>query len=98
MELKPGTISPNDLSRSMAQAMEDALRHHWPLVMGDRPIPFDNRFLQLLFVAIAQGVVRHLEENPEAFKVRVDVPLGGGTAVGEVIHIETTGVSPAALE
>jgi hypothetical protein len=97
MALKPGTISPLDLSSSMAQAMEDAFRHHWPLVMADMPIPFDSRFLQLLFVAIAQGVVRHLEENPEAFKVRVEAPLGG-TFSGEVIRVETVGVQPAALE
>lgn len=85
MVLKPGTIS--DFSHSMAQAMEDAFHAHWTPIMGDRPIPIDSRHLRLLFVAIAQGVVAHLQAHPEAFQVEVDLPDAGGTADGEVTEI-----------
>ena len=95
MALKPGQVPASGTSESMAEAMEDALRRHWPLVMGEGRIPFDDRFLKLFFVAIAQGVVRHLEENPLSFKVQVNVS-GDGRATGEVFDIETNGVDPAA--
>ena len=72
----------------MAQAMEDALRHHWPLEMGDRSVPIDPLHLRLLFVAIAQGVVKHLQEHPDAFKVRVETDTEGGVAFGELTEIQ----------
>jgi hypothetical protein len=95
MALKPGQVSASDFSESMAEAMEDALRRHWPIAMPGRAIPFDERFLKLFFVAIAQGVVRHLEENPLSFNVEVNVP-DHGRVTGKVFDIETNGVDPAA--
>lgn len=97
MELKPGTLRPDDLSRSMAQAMKEAWQFYWPRVMPQRSDPLYGPFLDVLFVAIAQGVCRHLRENPTAFNVEVDAPSGGGRADGEVVNIETTGVRPGPL-
>lgn len=96
MPLKPGKVEPaTDFSGSMAEAMEDALRRHWPDVMPSSTIPFDDRFLKLFFVAIAQGVVNHLEEHPQSFKVEVTVPDHTGVT-GDVYDIETDGVDPPA--
>lgn len=90
MELKPGTISPHDLSRSMAAAMDYAFRNQWSRFMGGRPIPFGNSFLELLFVAVAQGVVRHMVENPDAFKVMIETLR----VEDHVERIDATGVIP----
>lgn len=96
MPLKPGKVVPvTDYTESMAAAMEDALRRHWPDVMPSTFIPFDGRFLKLFFVAIAQGVVRHLEENPRSFNVEATV-RDHDRATGEVSEIETDGVDPSA--
>jgi hypothetical protein len=85
MPLKAGTI--NDLSNSMAQAMEDAFVAAWPNVMGEQELPANRQQMRLMFVAVAHGVVQHLKGNPNAFKVEVTLP-GGGTATGTVKTIE----------
>lgn len=85
MPLKAGTT--NNLSNSMAEAMEDAFVVAWPNVMGEQELPANRQQMRLMFVAVAQGVVEHLKENPTAFKVQVRLP-GEGTATGEVTAIE----------
>lgn len=85
MPLKAGTIS--DLSNSMAQAMEDAFVAAWPNVMGEQELPANRQQMRLMFVAVAQGVVQHLKDNPNAFKVQVSLS-GGAIANGEVKTIE----------
>lgn len=85
MALKAGTIF--DLGDSMAQAMEDAFVAQWPFVMGDRELPGDRQQMQLMFVAVAQGMIEHLKSNPDAFKVEVTLS-GDDTATGEVTAIE----------
>jgi hypothetical protein len=67
MALKPGTI--NDYDSSMAQAMEEAFLAEWKNAMGDADLPEPNNQMRLMFVAVAQGVVRHLHENPDAFRI-----------------------------
>jgi hypothetical protein len=56
---------------SMAKAMEDAFLAEWPIAMGDQPTPEVNEQMRLLFVAIAKGVVKHLEEQQTAFEVTI---------------------------
>lgn len=85
MPLKAGTV--NDLSNSMAQAIATAFADQWPLVMGDRELPANNPQTQLLFVAIARGVITHLVQNPEAFQVEVTI-TDATTAEGEVTQIQ----------
>jgi hypothetical protein len=64
MALKAGTV--DDFEDSMAEAIENALKVEWAVV---KEIAFpttgeDDR--RLLFVAIAQGIVRYLKDNAEA--------------------------------
>lgn len=87
MALKAGSLQ--NLSNSMAKAMENAFIQQWPIIMGDQEPPADRQQLQLMFVAIAQGVVAHLQANPEAFEVEVTLP-NGNTATGAVTAIEVT--------
>jgi hypothetical protein len=55
-----------EFTDSMAEAMENALAAEW-LRLRNRPLPALGREdRRLLFVAIAQGVVRHLRDNAEA--------------------------------
>jgi hypothetical protein len=81
MPLKAGTkkIGPigheNQYAGSMAAAMEHAFMEEWPIIMGsDAPAPNDH--MRLLFIAVAQGVVRHLKSNENS--ITVNVPSGGG--------------------
>ncbi|ULQ53239.1 hypothetical protein [Flavihumibacter fluvii] len=67
MPLKPGTIS--DFDSSMAKSMEEAFLAEWKNAMGDADAPEPNNQMRLLFVAIAQGLVKHLHENPDAFRI-----------------------------
>ncbi len=99
MALKAGTIpDPNDpeapsledsLEGSMAKAMEQAFVMLWSNVMGEQDVPLDRQQMQLMFVAVAQGVVEHLKENATAFKVQVTFSPGETTAEGTVTEIET---------
>lgn len=67
--IKAGTVT--DFANSMAAAMEHALIQEFKNVKGeDMPLkPDQDR--HLLFVAIAQGVVRYLKDNMDAFTVEV---------------------------
>jgi hypothetical protein len=92
MALKAGSLSLQSLSNSMAQAMENAFIQQWPVVMVDRepPKPEELQQMQLMFVAIAQGVISHLMEHPKSFKVEVTLPSGFNetTASGTVTEIK----------
>ena len=69
--LKAGTSE--DFEGSMAQAMEVAFAKEWGPNMGGVPPPTAQQMLRKVFSAIAQGVVRHLFENPGAFRVAITV-------------------------
>jgi len=97
MPLNPGTnYNPADFTpstinwASMAAAMEYAFKIEWPKVMGDAPAPEKPEELnqmRLLFAAIAQGVVKYLQEHPTDFKVTV-TDTGTGTDTGTVTQID----------
>lgn len=56
----------------MAEAIEASFKEAWPTLMGDLPLPESNDQSKLMFIAVAQGVVKHLVAHPEAFKVTVN--------------------------
>ena len=76
MALKPGTL--DDMVRSMAEAMEQVFRTELPVVVPGADAGRGEAERRLLFVAVAQGVVRHLAANPDAFKVQVSLTNGAG--------------------
>ena len=68
-KIKPGTVA--DFADSMAEAMENALRQEYQAVK-DTPMPeTPDQDRHMLFVAIAQGVVRHLIDNLSALEIAV---------------------------
>ena len=69
MELKAGTSK--NLTGSMAEDIQEAFLNTWPTLMGDVPKPAPSDQMKLLFIAVAQGVVKHLKEHPDAFKITV---------------------------
>lgn len=76
---------PADFAGTMAEAIEDAL---WALLAPDRRFnKNDNspeaRDRRMLFVAIAQGVCGHLQQNAAAFTVTHTT----GTAVTHQVQI-----------
>ena len=76
MALKAGTLQDTifDDVMTMVGEMEKAFREDWPEVMNEAELPDElDPQMKLVFVAIAKGVVRHLENNADAFKISVDV-------------------------
>jgi hypothetical protein len=64
-DLKAGTVAnPNDFAASMAQYMEEAMKVEWQAVKG-YPLPagVGEADRKILFAAVAQGVLRYLEDN-----------------------------------
>lgn len=91
MRLKAGTkatvipsATEDNYSASMAEAMEAAFNSEWKNVMGDATKPQPSDQMQLLFISIARGIVKHLYDNHEAFTVKVDPNTGYGTVNGIV--------------
>ena len=84
MALKPGTTKniPGVFAQSMAEEMEKA----FGVELGNSG--FSDRHLRMIFAAVSQGVVRHLQQNPDAFKVEVELPGGQGKAHGKVNEIQ----------
>jgi hypothetical protein len=67
MALKAGTVA--DFEDSLAEAMEKAMEIAWPKVKG-QPLPeVGQEDRRLLFVAIAQGILRYLQDNTDALIV-----------------------------
>ena len=58
--------------------------------MGGMAFPGPSSEMRLLFAAVAQGVVRYLKDNANAFEIKVTVP--GGPTVNAKVTITTTGV------
>ena len=77
----------------MAEAMENAMKIEYKAANDDKEMPSmgaDDR--KILFAAIAQGVVRHLKDNLDAFKVDTTLTgLGGGSADSSIDSLTTEG-------
>lgn len=88
-KLKAGTTG--DLENSMAEAMVTAFQTEWAKIMDeDQPPPDFTPQMKLMFIAIAQGVVKHLVDNAGAIKVNVNnTTLSGNTTT----HKHSTSVS-----
>ena len=84
MPLKAGTKAPvaNGYNNSMAAAMEKAFMEQWPYVMDDADLPASSDQMKLMFIAIAQGVIKHLKQNSASMKVRVTFNIGNTTHIG----------------
>lgn len=67
MALKAGSTA--DFGNSMAEAMQKA----WDSVRGETPT---SEQVKLLFIAIANGVVEHLKNNPDSFIINIETPEG----------------------
>jgi hypothetical protein len=85
MKIKAGKI--NDLSNSLAADIENAFMKEWGNVMKDEngnslPTPNSNKQMQLLFIAVAQGVVKHLKMHQDSIVI---THVGH---IGETYHTE----------
>lgn len=67
MSLKAGSSA--DFGNSMAEAIQKA----WDSVRGDTPT---SEQMKLLFIAIANGVIEHLKNNPDSFVFSIESPDG----------------------
>lgn len=83
MPLKAGSLTGTGYTDSMASAMETAFKNEWPTLMGDTPLPASNDQMKLMFIAIAQGVITHLQLHCDAFAVKIT----NGYAVGDTGNV-----------
>jgi hypothetical protein len=87
MKLKAGTLTNqnlNEFSNSMASAMMHAMEKEYEAVKNVELPSIGREDMKIMFSAIAQGVIRHLRDNPDAFKI-------SGADTTETIQIETQG-------
>ncbi len=75
---------------SMAEAMEKAFEAEWPIIMETEK-PKKSKHLQLMFIAVAQGVVKHLRDNISAITVEVPKISTSGTEDEPLKNVETEG-------
>ena len=73
----------------MADAMMEAFKKEYPNFIGG-PAPDDTKQMKLLFVAVAQGMVRHLVANKDAFRINVQ-NNSSHAHNANISNIETTG-------
>lgn len=71
MPIKAGTVS--DFNNSMAAAMEAALKLEYQAVKGEAMPGMGEADRRMLLCAIAQGVVRYLKDNLDAFEISTEV-------------------------
>lgn len=83
MALKPGTYG--NLGGSMAGAIQTAFNAHFKEIVGKDP-PISNKQIELLCIAVAEGVINHLKAHPEAFKIKTTI--GGSETYEAVVTIE----------
>lgn len=88
MALKAGTMTSTDSDaflNSMAEAMIKAMEKEWKVVKG-KPLPSAGREdMKLMFIAISQGVVKHLKNNQSSFHIF-------SAGVNQSVTIDTEGV------
>lgn len=71
MKLKAGTLDDNKFSGSMAEAIEKAFEDVWEEHYKTHLNKETEKDRRVLFVAIAQGVIRYLKANEDAFSIEI---------------------------
>lgn len=84
MAIKAGTRF--EFEGSMAEAIEKAFFREWKNYVGEQSTPQSHKYLRLMFIAIAQGVVAHLKKNEDA----ITVEYGGSTLDADINISGTT--------
>ena len=82
MSLNPGKFNTGSYNGSMAEAIEKAFIEIWPSIMNSPAPPVSNE-MKLLFIAVAQGVVKHLQDNADAFNITANTS-GNHTHTGKL--------------
>lgn len=86
MALKGGHVS--DFDGSLAASIEQALADEWQAVKG-QALPGDGRDdRRMLFVAIAQGVLRYLKAHQNDMLGSITLDPGGGPVANAVTALE----------
>jgi hypothetical protein len=88
--LKPGRVSAPNFAASMAEAMDKAFLQEWRAVKGTALSGLGEEDRRILLVAIAQGVVAHLQQHAGAIRVEVSVTNTQGE--GRAVEISTEGL------
>jgi hypothetical protein len=76
-QLKAGSI--DDMANSMAEAIDNAMQAAWPAANNGQSLPDQGkRDRQVLFVAIANGVLGYLQNNLAALETTTVQDQPGG--------------------
>lgn len=95
MSLYPGgrengqySVSDTAMAQSMAKLMEDEFAAVYQAVKGSPPPADPHHDLRLLFVAVARGVLRYLNENENGNIVTQKLGLIGQLQVFLAVNLE----------
>lgn len=79
-QLYGGTLADYDTVENMAKEIEDAYLAVRQSAGITDPLPSGSNAqdMRMMFIAIATGVITHLQKNPTAFAVQVDSTLFTG--------------------
>ena len=69
---------------SMAKEIENAFLANWAVAMGNVEQPKNNKQMQLLFVAVAKGVINHLKNNPLSITITDITSLSNNSVTGKL--------------
>jgi len=75
----PDVLNPDKMAEEMMSALAIEMRE---VTEPDK--------LKPLFKTIAQGIIKHLKDNPGAFKCSGQV--SGGSCTGQVVEVNTDGL------
>lgn len=84
VQLFPGNLDDFEVEESMAKSIEDALED----LLGALPATPEHvvKDRRRLFIAIAEGVIRHLRDHQDAFEITVDIDNHDPVTVHPEIH------------
>jgi O-methyltransferase involved in polyketide biosynthesis len=86
MSLKGGHVS--DFDKSLAAAIEQALVDEWLAVKGQSLPAQGQDDRRLLFVAIAQGVLRYLKAHQNEILTSLTFDAGAGSVTASVSALD----------
>ena len=78
------TLDDQALADSMAKAMDDAMANVYQTVKGKALPDKDKEDRRILFVAIAQGVLKYLSDHRNDAVDSIDLEAGGTTTTANV--------------
>lgn len=84
MVLKAGRVK--DFSGSLAEAIETAMKEEWQLVKGEALPSAGEEERRVLFVAVARGVIKFLDDHQDEIFTSMTLKRGAARKVAYTVE------------